>query len=515
MESQETTETEPQVITKGELWSRAVWERRNEGFQVETSQTFRDFCEACRRGDLEQVCSLVENYDVPVNGIDEFDYTPLILASLCGHANVVEYLLKHGAVCQRDTFQGERCLYGALNDHIRNMLLSYDISKAIDDNQPFASHIASLFDNRADSKLAFVSDCMFSTTHADLGCHKFYLAARSTYFANKFAGAWESLREIEFSQEFADELYSVLRLTYLHDHAKLTGKQVENAAKLAKKFKLQHMSEQPYDPEKRRAMRTWRSDEIAQAKLDLDAFYRRAVLANKYKGNGHRTSPTGVYHDAYLQSNTTTYPVHRAILCRSEYYMDLFTGPFSESYQEFPAVTLPYADEVVEIVLQFLYTDKADIAPELALETVYVADMLSLDKERSLKSMAAIVLTKDMDNPPASIFDILRAGWDTGTQRLEHFAAEHIARNLDKLYDDTELATVVLESAQQIRERQETDTVELIDDVRYYLAKHYGIYNEDMNPLIGDDSGFTAEELEYEKHLQQIDQLLEELDLQA
>jgi ankyrin repeat and BTB/POZ domain-containing protein 1 len=68
---------------------------------------------------------LVENYAVDVNQIDSYDYSALILASLCGHLDIVEYLLENGAVLERDTFVGERCLYGALNDEIRNTLLRY------------------------------------------------------------------------------------------------------------------------------------------------------------------------------------------------------------------------------------------------------------------------------------------------------------------------------------------------------------------------------------------------------
>ena len=53
-------------------------------------------------------------------------------------------LLEQGALCERDTFQGERCLYNALNDRIRNLLLSYDYSKSADPLQPLAAHITGL-----------------------------------------------------------------------------------------------------------------------------------------------------------------------------------------------------------------------------------------------------------------------------------------------------------------------------------------------------------------------------------
>ena len=48
-------------------------------------------------------------------------------ASLCGHYEVVELLLESGALCERDTFQGERILYNALNNRIRNLLVRYDV----------------------------------------------------------------------------------------------------------------------------------------------------------------------------------------------------------------------------------------------------------------------------------------------------------------------------------------------------------------------------------------------------
>ena len=44
-------------------------------------------------------------------------------ACLCGHAELVEYLLEVGARCEANTFDGERCLYGALTDEIRRVLL--------------------------------------------------------------------------------------------------------------------------------------------------------------------------------------------------------------------------------------------------------------------------------------------------------------------------------------------------------------------------------------------------------
>src|SRR3954453_21412404 len=96
-------------------------------------------------------------------------------ASLCGHYEVIRLLLENGALCERDSFQGERCLYNALNDRIRNLLLSYDYAKSASPLQPLAAHITSLL-TRPTPK---TSDITISAYDQSFHLHKFLLAARS------------------------------------------------------------------------------------------------------------------------------------------------------------------------------------------------------------------------------------------------------------------------------------------------------------------------------------------------
>jgi ankyrin repeat/BTB/POZ domain-containing protein 1 len=49
-------------------------------------------------------------------------------ACLCGHTELVEYLLESGARCEAQTFDGERILYGALTNEIRNKLRTYKVT---------------------------------------------------------------------------------------------------------------------------------------------------------------------------------------------------------------------------------------------------------------------------------------------------------------------------------------------------------------------------------------------------
>lgn len=69
----------------------------------------------CKEGSLTKVQNLVEDDDIDLNLRDEWDSTPLYYACLCGHFKIVEYLLQKGSRCPENTFDGERCLYGALS----------------------------------------------------------------------------------------------------------------------------------------------------------------------------------------------------------------------------------------------------------------------------------------------------------------------------------------------------------------------------------------------------------------
>ena len=57
----------------------------------------------------------------------ELDFISRYYACLCGHHEVVSYLLENGARCDASTFDGERCIYGALNDEIRKTLQKYSV----------------------------------------------------------------------------------------------------------------------------------------------------------------------------------------------------------------------------------------------------------------------------------------------------------------------------------------------------------------------------------------------------
>ena len=128
--------------------------------------------------------------------------------------------------------------------------------------------------------------------------------------------------------------------------------------------------------------------------------------------------------------------------------------------------------------MTYLYTEKADFSLEIAVDVLFAADLLFIEK---LKQRAAIIISTlgnggasvvESENPRGEtaiedvvdIYDVIRAGWDTRVHRLEEFGARYIAYRLERFIDDPEFAELVKESAMRIQGRQETDTVELIDE---------------------------------------------------
>lgn len=127
---------------EGQLGNAAAEPAQPAAMDKTEGTLFDELCSACREGDREKVESLVSNFAAPINLVDEWQCSPLywacrsgfgicvvagsrtekrpegpfgeifsdvsfrLLVGLCGHFEVVKYLLENGAKCDRNTFQG-------------------------------------------------------------------------------------------------------------------------------------------------------------------------------------------------------------------------------------------------------------------------------------------------------------------------------------------------------------------------------------------------------------------------
>lgn len=219
------------------------------------------------------------------------------------------------------------------------------------------------------------------------------------------------------------------------------------------------------------------------------------------------------------------YPAHKAMLVRSEYFQRMFSGEFVESRKEarLRVVTVDCSPAVLELVLGFLYTETAACPLEHALELLYAADMLFLD---TLKTKAAVAISTlgsgrsnalidrthgtdaaaatagagteppaEDDVEPINIYDVIHAAWDLRVQRLEEFAARYLAHRLEDYIDDPEFQELIRESAHRLQRREATDTIELLDDIRYYLSERFRLRFEDagLEEFLDDEGEMSAE----------------------
>jgi ankyrin repeat and BTB/POZ domain-containing protein 1 len=464
-------------------------------------------------------------------------------ASLCGHYEVVQLLLESGALCERDTFQGERCLYNALNDRIRNLLLSYDYSKSTDPLQPLAGHVASLLGREHPKTWDLTLTCGTES----LRLHKFVLAARSPYFSQKLATAPETTSWRLPNTVPSDSLRAVIRFIYMAEISTDFGDEAQEQGALRgiDKLSRQLEVERLFDPMiidsgDRRVNRQRRTDEVSRGREELERWFRNNIVKHKVhietsKADTVKWDRTnGIYADVLLRADedleeddeeaelppqqppvrrtegplngipigpfaqdsasrshsrtrqssrkprkSVLFPAHRAMLLRSEFFSTMFSSSFREAQETeyLQIIPIDCSPAVLEVVLSYLYTESCSFGLDIAIDVLFAADLLFIDK---LKVKAATTIAtlgngttsiveadgrgKTDEEELIDVFDVMRAGWITRMHRLEEFCARYIAYRLERYIDQEEFVELVRESASRIKERQETDTIELIDE---------------------------------------------------
>lgn len=529
--------------------SRTDHNPRTGDTNVDLDRAFKDLLLACRAGDNETVDSLTLIPNMDVNQVDEWDYSPLILASLCGHFSIVELLLARGAVCDRDTFQGARCIYGALNDEIRTLLLSYDITKKVDDNQPFLAHVSRLlapaFSPLAARDLAIV----FASDRGPkvFLVNRFLLAARSPYFQDKLVsgGLWLK-KSVVIMPETSDaaSFGAIIDYIYLRTDVLPLEAPLDQFRQFARKLKLsallEVMDEMPQDRKGQARVRQRALFKFVDvARNDMMQFMKKHVLANSrevvleedvdFEDIDASSLLDHHHHQKLLQSSGVAdvimssididtgsvvyYPVHRAVLARSEYYSTMFRSDvFKSSHSEIPLAEIPSAAgdrpvdrtqlqtshvpvlqaslsttnrQVTEIILLFLYYDDVlHIPSDVSVELLFAAEELWIDRLKSMCALSITALVEKFDFasllalPDSTGYDVcelVEIAWQTRCDRVEQHMTKLIAYNFEQMCSQPplrkRLADTIKRSAHRIRERQDTDTIELVDDIRYYLAK--------------------------------------------
>ncbi|KAK6361084.1 hypothetical protein TWF730_004834 [Orbilia blumenaviensis] len=476
---------------------------------IPAGQDLEVLMNAIRLGDIKAVREHLVIYKHHLNAIDIFDYSPIVLASLCGHYDILELLLSLGAKCDRDTFQGERAVYSALNDRIRNLLLKYDYSVSVNNKQPYATLLSSLLSKEVGcaSLVGIVrprpdGDMRLRPQGggSELAAHTFVLIARSKYFRRLLESPGALHMDRLPIPVDTGTISAVLRRIYLIDSGD-TAEQRDglDISDLAAYFGLRFSSGLATDSELGKSgaskltaavetaqqdfLRLWDGYLSTPLRLARDETFSISRLSSRVKS----LRPDVVLRvDSQLDGDGVYfYGAHRAMI-QSDFICTAIR--FKQEFQSsdpcggMPVlVSIDVSPEIMEIILKWFYTDIVEIPPDMALELLQAADMLLIER---LKSRACLLITtQDTDKLLTgelgySVFDVARAGWLTGTfTKLDPFCAKFIANRLEWCLDDNvtraQFEELIHESASRIQRREETDTIELIDDIRYYLNERF------------------------------------------
>lgn len=473
--------------------------------------------------------NLVENGEAELNLRDQWDSTPLYYACLCGHEDLVKYLLNNGARCAPNTFDGERCLYAALTDRIKNILRSY---KAI---TPECM--------RRDSYREFFRRCLEDCPHADVcfliqgesvHAHRMILSARSSYFAHKFTRKWRDRSVIELKHRLVRPWAFNAILQYLYtDRLYIAMDQIDDCLRLAKHCKLEYLenqlqmrlnSIQMFGTSKKRSITVVSIEPESQSTSLQDAFGRLAEIALPSPFTAQQfpkpfpfeisldlfevvpsSEDPPPFFDVCFVVDSYRFHGHKLFFCgRSDYFRALLEYKNSEastSGQERLSESVvevflnDVSPDVFAAVVAYIYQDDALVTEENVFSVLCLADVYLLS---GLKRLCARIVTGLLDTE--NVVTVLKTARLFNLAKLEVDCCEFISKNLEKIIENKEFHSLILEDAASVRERQETDSIPVVDDIRFHLMRGVLPYNVSE----GDDDEFV----DCEGSLQMLDNLL-------
>lgn len=165
-------------------------------------------------------------------------------------------LLEHGAICNENTFDGDRCHYAALNLKVRKLLKAFEArppplgplqgalrdvflgcvaNKGCLDQFSGLSGIAGNSFDGGPSSTHFKPDVVFYVQGRSIEAHRVILSARSSFFKKKFESDWKDRTEIRLSREKLSysALYCLIHFFY-SDRLEIAVDEMEDLVRICK-----------------------------------------------------------------------------------------------------------------------------------------------------------------------------------------------------------------------------------------------------------------------------------------
>lgn len=461
-----------------------------------------DLFQSCRRGDLDRVKYLCEHKEVDVNLRDRWDSTPLYYACLCGHYDLVLYLLERGSICDASTFDGERCVYGALTNQIRKLLLEHRMLTTVTmRREAYTEFLRRLLEDNTHS------DITFYIHGVKMSAHRCILSARSQFFTDQLETRWKNKHEVHLKKKEISiaAFRSVLEWLYT-SQTKVDVSDMDEFGLLVRYCRLQQLSEDldkafkkadAYVKMKRGAAIKTLYIESKRSLWDLQQDL--GVLALQALPNELREWNCGTelpcmprveqqFVDVVFQVGNYKFYAHKPILfARSEYFRALLQDHFGESEMDdaskIPIIKINHVSpRVLGDVLMFVYTDSCTITEDYVSELLTTADEFLLP---GLKKGCGNWLGGYIDQD--TVMDILKTARIFRLPRLEDACTEYIANYIEMFVDDPSLLEMIESDAMDVKDRQETDSITIVDDIRSHIRSNV----RTMSDMVEAESKFS------------------------
>ncbi|NP_001398403.1 ankyrin repeat and BTB/POZ domain-containing protein 1 isoform 3 [Mus musculus] len=413
-------------------------------------------------------------------------------ACLCGHEELVRYLLANGARCEANTFDGERCLYGALSDPIRRALRDYkQVTASCRRRDYYDDFLQRLLEQ------GIHSDVVFVVHGKPFRAHRCILGARSTYFANMLDTKWKGKSVVVLRHPLINPVAFGALLQYLYTGRLDIGvEHVSDCERLAKQCQLwdllddleakcekvsEFVASKPGTCVKVLTIEPPPADPRLRADMALLA---DCALPSELRGDlgelpfpcpdGFSSCP-----DICFRVADSSFLCYKAFFCgRSDYFRALLDDHFQESEEpaasgDPPVVTLhDISPDIFIHVLYYVYSDHTELPPELAYDVLSVADMYLLP---GLKRLCGRSLAQLLEED--SVVGVWRIAKMFRLARLEDQCTEYMAKVIEKLVEREDFVEAVREEAAAVAARQETDSIPLVDDIRFHVASTVQTYS--------------------------------------
>uniref|UniRef100_A0A8C9ZVU3 Ankyrin repeat and BTB domain containing 1 n=1 Tax=Sander lucioperca TaxID=283035 RepID=A0A8C9ZVU3_SANLU len=433
-----------------------------------------DLFSSCRKGDICRVRYLVEQRDVDLTVRDKWDSTPLYYACLCGHEELVQYLLASGAKCEANTFDGERCMYACLNESVRRLLKDY---KCISVRLCFCFRLLEQGQH---------SDVKFQVHGQIFMAHRCILSARSEYFTDMFETKWKGKNLITLKHPLINPAAFGAILQYSYTGLVLTffPTQVMSVV-LFLFFFLSFFPHTEVSNKPGICVKVLSLEPLScQLQEEMAQLADCALPIELRVGFGelpfNRVDRFPTYPDICFRVDGFNFLCHKAFFCgRSDYFKALLEDHFSEGEQlqsqpSTPVITLHnISHEIFIHVMYYIYTDDTQLITEIVFDVLCVADMYLLP---GLKRLCGKALAKTICE------DNVMCMWKMAKlfrlSRLEDHCTEFMAKTIERMVEQAEFAEIIKEDAASLEERHETDSVPLVDEIRYHIASNVQTYSE-------------------------------------